>query len=84
MTRDTEPTASGRRGRISLQAQLLVIIALVLVVGIATGVAHRAWMPTLGGLAINLSLMYMAIQEIRRRRKQLGLNQTAGDRRDIF
>src|SRR3984893_15801232 len=38
MTPDTEPTASGRRGRISLQAQLLVIIALVLVVGIATGV----------------------------------------------
>jgi cobalt-zinc-cadmium efflux system membrane fusion protein len=38
MTPDTEPTASGRRGRISLRAQLLVIIALVLVVGIATGV----------------------------------------------
>ncbi|MGO9642946.1 MAG: hypothetical protein ACLP1Y_16755 [Candidatus Acidiferrales bacterium] len=50
------------------------LLVVSLPIGTAEGAAHRAWLPTLGGVAINLSLMYMAIQEIKQRRKQLSLN----------
>lgn len=49
------------------------ILAVLLPVGIANGAAHRAWLPTLGGVAITLSLMYVAALEIRRRRERLNL-----------
>jgi len=48
-------------------------LALLLPIGIANGVAHRAWLPTLGGIAISLSLMYFAAHEIRRRRQRMNL-----------
>src|ERR1700746_3512566 len=41
------------------------ILALLLPVGIANGVAHRAWLPTLGGVGISLSWMFFAAHEIR-------------------
>jgi hypothetical protein len=49
------------------------ILAVLLPVGIANGVAHRAWLPTLGGVAISLSLMYVAAHEIRQRRQRINL-----------
>jgi len=47
------------------------ILAILLPVGIWNGVAHRAWIPTLSGVGISLSLMYVAAREIRRRREQI-------------
>jgi hypothetical protein len=49
------------------------MLAVSLPFGIANGMAHRAWLPTLGGVGINLSLMYLAIQQIKQRRKRLKL-----------
>ncbi|MGH9440264.1 MAG: hypothetical protein ACRD22_20945 [Terriglobia bacterium] len=47
------------------------ILIVLLAVGIADGIAHRAWLPTLAGVGISLMLMYIAMREIRQRRKKL-------------
>ena len=47
------------------------VLAVCLPIGIVNGVAHRAWLPTLAGVGINLLLIYVAIREIRRRRTLL-------------
>ncbi|MGD0403952.1 MAG: hypothetical protein ABSB66_12245 [Candidatus Acidiferrales bacterium] len=44
------------------------VLAVCLPIGIVNGVAHRAWLPTLAGVGMNLLLIYIAISEIRRRR----------------
>jgi hypothetical protein len=49
------------------------LLAVALPFGIANGVAHRAWLPTLIGVAMNLLLMHVAIQRIRWRRERLNL-----------
>jgi hypothetical protein len=50
------------------------ILAVLLPVGIAIGMAHRAWLPTLAGVAMSLLLMYLSLREIRRRREQINLS----------
>src|SRR5277367_4633685 len=52
----------------------IVLLAVSLPVGVAGGVAQRAWLPTLVGVGINLLWMYVTIVEIRRRRERLGLS----------
>lgn len=47
------------------------ILMVLLAIGIADGIAHRAWLPTLAGVAISLMLMYVAIRKITQRRKKL-------------
>ena len=63
------------------------LLAVSLPFGIANGVAYRASLPTLCGVAINLSLMYVAMQEIRQRRKRLdsnsGMNFSLGGQRTL-
>lgn len=49
------------------------VLIVLLPVGIADGIVHRAWLSTLSGVGISLTLMYIAIREIRWRRKRLGL-----------
>jgi len=48
------------------------VLIVLLPIGIADGIAHRAWLPTLAGVGISLTLMYVAMREIRQRRKRLG------------
>ena len=43
------------------------VLAVCLPIGVVNGVAHRAWLPTLAGMGMNLLLMHVAIWEIRRR-----------------
>ena len=50
-----------------------VLIAL-LPIGIVDCIAHRAWLPMLSGLGVSLALMYVAIRQIRQRRRRLGLD----------
>lgn len=57
--------------RIWLNKISIGILVVVLPFGIANGVAHRAWLPTLVGVGMNLLLMYVLAQEIRRRRMLL-------------
>ena len=47
------------------------VLVVSLPIGIVNGVVHRAWLPTLTGVGINLLLMYVSAQEIRRRRMLL-------------
>lgn len=47
------------------------VLIVLLPIGIAEGMVHRAWLPTLAGVGISLTLMYVAIREIRQRRKSL-------------
>ena len=47
------------------------LLAVSLPFGIAIGVANRAWLPVLGGVGINLFLVYVAIREIRDQRNRL-------------
>jgi hypothetical protein len=47
------------------------LLLVVLPFGIANGLAHRAWLPTLAGAGMNLLLMYVLAQQIRRRRMLL-------------
>jgi hypothetical protein len=49
------------------------ILAVLLPVGIANGVVHRAWLPTVTGVGMSLLWMYVTAQAIRRRRGQLNL-----------
>lgn len=46
-----------------------VLLAISLPFGIAIGAAHRAWQPTLFGALLNVFLMYLAMQEIKRRKR---------------
>jgi membrane protease YdiL (CAAX protease family) len=47
------------------------ILAVSLLFGIANGVANRAWLATSVGVVMNLLLTYVALREIKRRRKRL-------------
>jgi hypothetical protein len=47
------------------------VLIVCLPIGIANGAAHRAWVPTLIGVAVNLGLMLGARQLIRERRRRL-------------
>jgi hypothetical protein len=53
----------------------IVLLAVSLPIGVANGIAQRAWLPTFIGGGINLFLMYAAIDGIRRRRERIGLSQ---------
>ena len=52
----------------------IAIFAVLLVIGIADGVTHRAWLPTLTGGAVSLSLMYALAQRIKQQRDRLDLS----------
>jgi hypothetical protein len=71
-------TVDDSRGRILrgiwLTKVWIGVLALLLPFGVANGVAHRAWLPTLGGTGISLSLMYLAIREIKRREERINLS----------
>jgi hypothetical protein len=47
------------------------ILTVLLAIGIADGIAHRAWLPTLAGVGISLMLIYVAMRKISERRKEL-------------
>jgi len=47
------------------------VLAVILAIGIADGIEHHAWLPTLAGAGMNVTLMYIAVREIRQRRKKL-------------
>ena len=49
------------------------VLALLLPVGIANGIAHHAWLPTLAGGGMNLLWMYFTAQQIRRLREPTNL-----------
>jgi hypothetical protein len=51
----------------------IAILIVLLPIGIANGIAHRAWLPTLTGAGISLALMYIAIRKIEQRRTRLNL-----------
>jgi hypothetical protein len=57
--------------RIWMNKVWIGVLALCLPIGIVNGVTHRAWLPTLAGVGINLLLMYVAVREIRRRQALL-------------
>ena len=57
--------------RIWMNKVWIGVLAVCLPIGIVNGVAHRAWLPTLIGVGMNLLLMYAAMLEIRRRRTLL-------------
>ena len=66
--------------RIWMSKVWIGVLVLLLPVGIANGVAHRAWLATFVGVGMNLLLMYVAAQEIKRRQKRLNLTrQWPGD-----
>jgi hypothetical protein len=50
------------------------VLIVLLPIGIADCIAHRAWLPMLAGVGISLTLMYVAICKIRHRRKWLGFS----------
>jgi hypothetical protein len=47
------------------------VLLVVLPFGVANGVTHRAWLPTLVGAGMNLLLVYVLAQRIRRRQMLL-------------
>lgn len=47
------------------------VLLVSLPVGITSGVEQRAWLPTLAGIGLSLSLMFAAIVEIRRLQRRL-------------
>lgn len=49
----------------------IVFLAIVLPLGTADGIAHRAWIPTSIGVAINLMMIYVLAQDIGERRRQI-------------
>jgi hypothetical protein len=49
------------------------VLMVLLPIGIANGVIHRAWLPTLAGVGISLLIVYVAIHEIKHQRKRLNL-----------
>ena len=57
--------------RILLGKVWIGALAVSLPLGIANGIIHRAWLPTVAGVAINLILTYATIYEIRRWRRRL-------------
>lgn len=59
--------------RIWMSKVWIGVLGLLLSVGIANGVAHRAWLPTVVGVGMNLLLMYVATLGIKRRQKHLNL-----------
>jgi hypothetical protein len=54
------------------------VLVVLLPVGIAIGAAHRAWLPTLAGVGISLSIVYVALREIEHLREQLNLIRADG------
>jgi hypothetical protein len=50
------------------------VLALLLPLGIANGVAQRAWLPTLVGVGVNLLWMYGSALAIRRLRERINLS----------
>ena len=54
--------------RIRMNKAWIGVLAVCLPVGIVDGVEHRAWFPTAAGVGVNLLLMYVAIEKIRRLR----------------
>lgn len=57
--------------RIWLNKITIGLLVILIPWGIANGVTHRAWLPTLVGVAIDLLLIYIAAEEIRRWRRIL-------------
>ena len=51
----------------------VALLAVSLLFGVGTGIVHRAWLPTLFGVTVNLLLMYAAIQGIKRRKRLMNL-----------
>ncbi len=54
------------------------LLVVCLPIGIANGVEQRAWLPTLAGVGVSLSLMFAAIVEIRRLQRRLVSAQRCG------
>ena len=54
------------------------VLLVSLPIGIASGVEQCAWLPTLAGIGLSLSLMFAAIVEIRRLQRRLVPAQRCG------
>ena len=54
------------------------ILAILLPIGIANGIAQRAWLPTLVGVGMSLLWMYVEAKDIRRLRKRLSSTGSSG------
>ena len=50
----------------------IAVLIVLLPIGVADGIAHRAWLPTLTGAGISLALIYLAIRKIGQQRERLG------------
>jgi len=50
------------------------VLAILLPLGVANGVAQRAWLPTSVGAGINLLWMYVTVEDIKRRRQRISLS----------
>lgn len=49
------------------------VLVILLPVGIADGIVHRAWLPTLVGIGISLTLMYIFVRQIKQQKEWLNL-----------
>ena len=74
---DTAPGVMDDRARrrilrgIRINKVWVAALVILLPIGIANGVIHHAWLPTLCGGGVSLFLIYAEIQWIKRRRKLL-------------
>ncbi len=57
--------------RIRIRKVWIGILAALLPIGIANGILYRAWLPTLVGAVMNLLMIYVAREDIRRLQKSL-------------
>jgi hypothetical protein len=80
LTSEAEPTIAlndETRSRILREIRVrkawIGILAVLIPIGIANGVAHRVWFPTLVGVGISLTWIYVTAQEIRRRQDRINL-----------
>jgi len=65
--------------RIRREKIWIAVLMILFPIGVASGAAQRAWLPTLGGAAISLFLMYASLQKIRLLRKSLGSDIAVGE-----
>jgi hypothetical protein len=66
-------TRKRRLRSIQIMKVWIGILAVLLPIGIVNGIVHRAWLPTLSGVGMNLLFMYVARESIRRLRKSLNV-----------
>ena len=51
----------------------ICVLVILLPIGIVNGIVHRAWLPTFSGTGISVLFIYVAMRDIKKRRKQLNL-----------